>query len=100
MNSRVWSRARGDMGSVEVYILGQKYLIKGDAPEEYIQKLSAFVNDRIREVYNNYPSITPLKASILAAMDIADEFHRLKEEEENIAKNIDEKAELLTSLFD
>ena len=36
-------------------------MIKGDAPEEYIQKLSAFVNDRIREVYNNYPSITRLR---------------------------------------
>ena len=26
------------MSSIDVYILGQKYTVKGDAPEEHIQK--------------------------------------------------------------
>jgi len=88
------------MGSVEVYILGQKYTIKGDAPEEYIQLLANYVQDKIKEVYNNSPSITPVKASILAAITIADELHRLRNEQENLTKSIEEKTVELTRLFD
>ena len=88
------------MGSVEVYILGQKYTIKGDAPEEYIQQLASYVQDKIKEVYNNSPSITPVKASILAAITIADELHRLRNEQDNLTKSIEEKTGELTRLFD
>ena len=88
------------MGAVEVYILGQKYTIKGDAPEEYIQQLASYVQDKIKEVYNNSPSITPVKASILAAITIADELHRLRNEQENLTKSIEEKTVELTRLFD
>ncbi len=88
------------MGSIEVTILGQKYTIKGDAPEEYIKKLAAFVDEKLREVYTNSPSITPLKASILASLTIADELHKLREDQESLAKNIEEKANALSGLFD
>ncbi|MCL5023178.1 MAG: cell division protein ZapA [Nitrospirae bacterium] len=88
------------MGSLEVYILGQKYTIKGDAPEEYIQQLATYVTARIREVSEASPNITPLKAAILAAVNIADELHRLRNEEENIAKSIEEKTVALTRLFE
>ena len=88
------------MCSIEVYILGQKYTIKGDAPEEYIQQLANYVQDKIKEVYTNSPSITPVKASILAAITIADELHRLRNEEENLTRSIEEKTVELTRLFD
>ena len=83
-----------------MYILGQKYTIKGDAPEEYIQQLANYVQDKIKEVYTNSPSITPVKASILAAITIADELHRLRNEEENLTRSIEEKTVELTRLFD
>ncbi len=88
------------MGSVEVYILGQKYTIKGDAPEEYIRQLAEYVTVKIREVSDVSPTITPLKASILAAITIADELHKLKNEQEDIAKSIEEKTVALTRLFE
>lgn len=87
------------MGTVEVYILGQNYTIKGDASEEYIQELAAHVNDRLNEVYQKAPGISPVKASILAAISIADELHRLKEEY-GLITNIAEKASVLSNLFD
>jgi cell division protein ZapA len=88
------------MGSVEVTILGQKYTLKGDAQEDYIKKLAAFVDGKLKEVYSSSPSITPLKAAILASLNIADELHKLQEAEENIARNIEERANALTGLFD
>jgi cell division protein ZapA len=88
------------MGSVEVYILGQRYTIKGDAPEEHIRKLASYVDNKLKEVYNSSPNITPVKASILAALDIADELFRLKNEQEEMTKYIEEKTDTLTALFD
>lgn len=88
------------MGSVEVYILGQKYTIKGDAPEEYIRQLAGYVTVKIKEVSDVSPTITPLKASILAAINIADELQKLKNEQEDITRSIEEKTVALTQLFE
>lgn len=88
------------MGSIEVIILGQKYTIKGEASEDYIKQLAAFVDERLKEVYNASPGITPLKAAILASLNIADELHKLKESQENITRNIEERANVLSGLFD
>jgi cell division protein ZapA len=88
------------MGSTEVYILGQKYTIKGDAPGEYIKELASFVDKKLKEVYNAAPNITPVKASILAALDIADELFKMKNQQEEMTKHIEEKTETLASLFD
>jgi cell division protein ZapA len=88
------------MGSTEVYILGQKYTIKGDEPEEYIRDLASYVDKKLKEVYNASPNITPVKASILAALDIADELFKLKVLQEEETKHIEEKAATLASLFD
>jgi cell division protein ZapA (FtsZ GTPase activity inhibitor) len=91
------------MGSLEVNILGQKYIIKGDAPAEYIKRLADFVDERLKEVYEGAPGITPLKASILAALNIADELHKTKKECQNISqsiKSIEDKADTIIKLFD
>lgn len=86
--------------SVEVCILGQRYSIKGDAPEEHIRRLADYVNEKISEIYEKSPGITPLKASILAAITIADELHKLREEQMEITRSIEEKAVALSRLFD
>ena len=88
------------MGSTEVYILGQKYTIKGEAPEEYIRELASFVDKKLKEIYNVSPNMTPVKASILAALDIADELFRLRNEQEELAKHIEEKTNRLSALFE
>jgi cell division protein ZapA len=89
-----------EMGSVEVIILGQKYTIRGEAPEDYIQKLAAFVDGELKEVYNTSPNITPLKAAILTSLNIADKLHKLQDTQDTLTKNIEEKTNALTGLFD
>jgi cell division protein ZapA len=88
------------MGSIEVTILGQKYTVKGDATEEYMKKLAIFVDGKLREVYNASPNITPLKAAILASLNIADELQKLQDSQECLTRNIEEKTEALSGLFD
>jgi cell division protein ZapA len=88
------------MGSVEVIILGQKYTIKGDAPEEYIRKLASYVDTRLKEVNSSVPNVMPVKALILTSLNLADELFRIKNEQEKLTKVIEDKTEVLTSLFD
>jgi cell division protein ZapA len=88
------------MGNVEVEIMGQKYTIKGDAPEEYIKKLAAFVDQRLKEVHLTSPNMAPLKAAIVASLNIADELHKVREEHEKATTVIEEKANVLSRLFD
>ncbi len=91
------------MGSVDVYILGQKYIIKGEESPEYIKQLANFVDIRLKEVCSNTPNLTPLKAAILTSLNIADELHRLKNEHNAVSaniKNIDNKADAILELFD
>ncbi|WP_333652053.1 cell division protein ZapA [Dissulfurispira sp.] len=91
------------MSSIEAHILGQKYVIKGDAPPEYIQQIADFVDEKLKEVYATAPGITPLKAAILTALNIADELHRVKREYNSISqgiKSIENKADSIIRLFD
>jgi len=88
------------MGNVEVTILGQQYKIKGDAPDEYIQELARYVDGKIREIQEKSPSSAPLKASILAALNIADELHQYRKEEEGLRRDIEQKADQLVKLFE
>jgi cell division protein ZapA len=88
------------MGSIEVDILGQKYTIKGNAPEDYIKKLAVFVDLKLQEVHRSTPNIAPLKAAILVAINIADELHKISEEQEKATREIEKKADVLSGLFD
>jgi len=88
------------MGSIEVDILGQKYTIKGDASEEYIKKLAAFVDLKLKEIHNSAPNIAPLKAAILASLNIADELYKIRDAHEKATRDIEEKANVLSGLFD
>ncbi|MDX9714233.1 MAG: cell division protein ZapA [Dissulfurispiraceae bacterium] len=91
------------MGSVEVFILGQRYLVKGDEDPEYIKKLAEYVDTKLKEVHNSMPGITPLKASILASLTIADEMHKIKSRYNSVSeriKNIEDRADSIIKLFD
>ncbi len=87
------------MGSIEVIILGQRYTIKGDADEDYIKKLADYVDTKMKEVIEAAPNTSPLKASILTALNIADELHKVDKTETDL-KTLEEKANALTGLFD
>ncbi|MBI5026630.1 MAG: cell division protein ZapA [Nitrospirae bacterium] len=86
--------------SIEVQILGQSYSIKGDADEAYIKALAQFVDEKLKEVYRASPSVNPLKASIMASLNIADELFKVRLEQESLDKMIEEKTKVLSGLLE
>jgi cell division protein ZapA len=70
--------------SVRVEIFDQAYNLRGSDPE-YILKLAEYVDSKMRAVAAATNTIDTVRLAVLAALNIADEFHLLK-------KNIDSGA--------
>jgi len=61
---------------IEIEIYGQKYRIrvKGEEDKKYISRLTSYVDQKMREVAVKSKSVDNLKISVLAALNIADEY--------------------------
>ncbi len=88
------------MRSIEVQILGQNYAIKTDEEEAYIKSLAKFVDEKLKEIYSVAPNVNQTKASVMAAFGIADELFKLRTDQENMHKMIEEKTEILSEFLD
>ncbi|MBF0519589.1 MAG: cell division protein ZapA [Nitrospirae bacterium] len=83
------------MGSAEVTILGQNYILKGEESEEYMKSLATYVDTKISEVMAAAPGTQSLKASILASISITDELYKLRSLFSKIEIETDEIDKLL-----
>ncbi len=66
------------MDSIQVEIFGQTYSIKVANDPEYIRELAAFVDSRMKEVQKGTGTPDGYRIAILAALNIADELHRVR----------------------
>ena len=85
--------------TIRVEIYNQTYNIRSDGDSEYISQLAEFVDSRMREISSGTLTVDSLKVAILAALHIADEYHRLKIQQEQtdaqLASRSAECAEML-----
>ena len=64
-------------GSVRVEIFDQGYNLRGTDPE-YILKLAEYVDFKMRAVAEQTHTVDTARLAVLAALNIADEYHLLK----------------------
>ena len=64
---------------IELTLLGQTLSLRSEASPEYLRTLAAFVEERVATLQRGGVR-DPLKALSLAALDIADELHRARED--------------------
>lgn len=88
------------MHSVEVQILGQSYSIKTDEDEVYIKSLANYIDQKLKEIYSVAPNITQSKATVMAAFGIADELFKLRTEQEDLDRLIEEKTRILSGFLE
>jgi len=65
-----------------IRILGQELSVLSDARDGHVADVERYVSDKIEEVKNTSADQTTLNIIILAALNIADEYLRLKGEKE------------------
>jgi cell division protein ZapA len=76
------SKAEAAAQSIRVEIYNQTYNIRSDGDNDYIMRLAEFVDGKMREISSGTLTVDSLKVAILAALHIADEFHQLKNQQE------------------
>jgi cell division protein ZapA len=64
-------------GSVRAEIFDQGYNLRGSDPE-YILKLAEYVDSKMRAVAQHTQTVDTSRVAVLAALNIADEYHLLK----------------------
>ncbi|MCD5406513.1 MAG: cell division protein ZapA [Desulfotomaculum sp.] len=75
---------------VEVEINKQSYVLKGNESPAYMQIIAQYVDGKIKQVLSRNSMLSPDKAAVLAAINIADELNKLQEEYDDLVKMIDE----------
>jgi len=85
--------------SVRVEIFDQAYNLRGSDPE-YILKLAEYVDAKMRAVAEATNTIDTVRLAVLAALNIADEYHLLKRKQESGASDYQKRAHLLADALD
>jgi cell division protein ZapA len=85
--------------SVRVEIFDQAYNLRGSDPE-YIMKLAEYVDSKMRAVAEATNTIDTVRLAVLAALNIADEYHLLKRKQENGASDYEKRAHVLAEALD
>ena len=75
---------------VTIDILGQRYIIRSEASDERVRELVAYVETRVKEISGGVPGQEPAKLLALAALDIADELFRLRDDQSRGARETSE----------
>jgi cell division protein ZapA len=85
--------------SVRVEIFDQPYNLRGSDPE-YILKLAEYVDSKMRAVAEATNTIDTVRLAVLAALNIADEYHLLKKRQDGGATDYQKRAHLLADALD
>jgi len=80
-------------------ILDEEYTLSGDQPVEKLSEIAEYVDNLMREIRKNLPNTHPRKIAVLAALNLAEEFFKLKEklnDQKTLEQKIDEIISNLT----
>ncbi len=86
-------------GSVRVNIYDQIYNLRG-SDAEYIEKLAEYVDTKMRSVAEQTRTVDSLRLAVLAALNIADEYHILRRKYETIADDVSKRANNIADALD
>jgi len=87
-------------GIVTVEIAGQKYPIRSTLDPTYVAELASYVEKKVRAASEATPTSDVLGLAVLAALNIADEYFRARDNQEMGANVLNERALELEALVD
>jgi cell division protein ZapA len=68
------------MSVVHIEIHGQRYSLKSELDPQYVSELAALVDEKMRAAAMELISADPLRIAVIAALNIADELARSRED--------------------
>jgi cell division protein ZapA len=86
-------------GSVRVEIFDQVYNLRG-SDADYIIQLAEYVDGKMRAVSEQTATVDSVRLAVLAALNIADEYHLLKRRLETPSPEVRQRASKLADALD
>ncbi|HEX9912070.1 MAG TPA: cell division protein ZapA [candidate division Zixibacteria bacterium] len=86
--------------SIKVNIYGQEYPIKSEADSGYVQGVADYVNRKMKEIAEKIPARNQTQIAVLAALNIADELFKEREDKEKKLSEVEEKTQSLIEWLD
>ena len=81
--------------SVAVTIAGQRFSLKSDADESYVQLLAETVDSRVRELQKRSRQAGLQEAAVLTALQLADDLLRERRKRADLRRKVREQAQRL-----
>jgi len=85
---------------VPVEINGQRYPIRSDLDPDYVARLAAYVDERMRAAAQQGAASDSLKIAVVAALNIADEYFRCRDASQSDSGRLRARTEALERLVD
>ena len=85
---------------VSVEIHGMRYPIRSTLDPSYVAHLAAYVDAKLQAAAEEAPTSESVKVAVVAALNIADDYFRLREAEPDLGEEIRKRAEEIERLVD
>jgi cell division protein ZapA len=86
--------------SVQVRIYDRQYAFRTAGDPEKIQSLCEGLDQRMREVVASGGAVDTLKVAVLAALSLADDLQRVREEMRKLDESIERRSRACISILD
>ncbi len=83
-----------------IKILGQEFSVLTDIGEGQVERVVNYINHKAEEISKPLNNPTTLNIAVLVALNIADEYFRLKGEKESIFNQLETESERLIDFID
>lgn len=80
-----------NLNRLNVEIYGQSYPIVGKASPSYVRQVASHVDAKMRQIAENNPRLDISRLAVLSAVNIADEYMRLKQEYDELIHLIEDE---------
>lgn len=84
---------------IKVEIYDQSYFMRGELNPEYIRELAKLVDGKMRSIAARTRTVDSLRVAVLAAMNIADECHRVRSKMAQVEQKVAECSGALDELL-
>lgn len=81
----------------DVEIMGQKFTVSSDAEESYVLKVAGYVDGKMQEISRSAKPVAKSNIAMLAALNIADEYYRLKNVHEALLDRLNHLSKRLST---
>lgn len=82
-----------NLNKVEVYILDNRYVLKGVENQEYMEMLAFQLNKRLKKAQEINPRLNTVQTAVLTAINLLDELIKLQQEYQAFVELADEQKE-------